>query len=79
VGLSLGVIAEGNPVWRDLMSENPVATAAAAVALTAALLAVVYRFRRRCAYVVPLLTGLWAIRIAVIGLHLFWLLALVTA
>lgn len=75
----MGVIAEGNPVWRDLIYRNPAAVSATVVAATGGLLAVVYRFRRRCGYLRPMLIGLWAVKVTVIGLHLFWISAWLTS
>lgn len=75
-GISLGVIGEGNPIWREAMYANPAWTAVAACVYTAGLLYLVYRFGARCRCTVPLLAGLCGVKVAVIGLHVGWIATL---
>ncbi len=75
-GVRLGVISEGNPIIRAAMHAYPVWAGAAACAYTGALLSLVYRYGPRARCTVPLLVGLFAVKTAVMGLHLGWITGL---
>ena len=75
-GIRLGVIAEGNPLLSTAVQQSPEITCAGVFAYTAVLLAVVARFGHRARSTVPLLAVLCAVKLAVMGLHLGWIIAL---
>ena len=74
IGLRLGLIGEANPLLRGLAQRCPALSALAAFLYTSALMAVVCRFGMRCRCTVPLMYGLCGIKIAVVGLHVGWML-----
>lgn len=74
-GLRLGVIAEGNPLMAAPMYAAPGITAAAVCAGTAALLALIWRLRRRVPWAGAALLGVLAVKLGVVGLHLRWIIA----
>ncbi|SMC39447.1 DUF5658 family protein [Papillibacter cinnamivorans] len=75
-GIRLGVIAEGNPLMAAPMYAAPGITAAAVCAGTAALLALIWRLRRRAPWAGAALLSVLAVKLGVVGLHLYWILAL---
>jgi len=72
-GVSLGIILEGNPLMRVPMHEYPVFTAVLVCLYVGLLLALIDRFSTRCRFVQPLLTFVLVVKIAVVGLHLGWI------
>lgn len=75
-GLRLGVIAEGNPLMAAPMYAAPGITAAAVCAGTAAMLALIWRLRRRVPWAGAALLGVAAVKLGVVGLHVYWILTL---
>lgn len=73
-GVSLGIILEGNPIMQAPMHEHPVFTAALVCLYVGALLALIGKFSSRCRYILPLLAVVFAVKVAVIGLHLGWII-----
>lgn len=73
IGVSMGVISEGNPIWRSFMHAQPLLAALAALACTSGLLAVVYKFGIRCRCTLPLLAGLCVVKSTVMGMHIDWI------
>ncbi len=73
-GVSLGIILEGNPIMQVPMHEHPVFTAALVCLYVGVLLALLEKFSSRCRYIVPLLTVVFLVKVAIIGLHLGWII-----
>jgi len=76
VGIRLGFIAEWNPLLRAAVQRAPVWTGAASCAYTGFFMALVCRYGPRARCTIPLLAGLCTIKLAVIGMHLGWLLTI---
>lgn len=74
-GISIGVISEGNPLLTAINS-RPMLGCFAAFVYTSGLLFVIYKLGDRCRFTMPLLIGLCAVKIAVMGLHVIWIGAL---
>lgn len=73
-GVSLGVIFEGNPIMRASMHEYPVFTAVLVCLYVGVLLALIDKFSARCRYILPMLTVVFVVKVAVIGLHIGWII-----
>lgn len=76
VGIRLGLIAEWNPLLRAAVQRAPVWAGAASCAYTGVFMALVRRFGPRARCTIPMLTGLCTVKLAVMGMHLGWLLKL---
>lgn len=75
-GISLGFISEGNVLLRPLADSRPIAAALTTFAYTGILLSVVYKLGTRCRFTVPLLIGVCIVKLAVMGIHLLWMLSI---
>lgn len=75
IGVSAGVIAEGNPIFSSIMTSNPVVTSVAAVVYTSTLLAFVWRYGAQFRCTMPLMSFVVVVKVAVVGLHLAWMLS----
>lgn len=73
-GWQLGVFVEANPVILSLLDISPLLAFGAAFLIPAALVAAAWRLRDRSRWVRPAMRGLVALRVAVLGLHVPWLL-----
>lgn len=73
-GVSLGIIFEGNPIMCTPMQEYPVFTAVLVCLYVGVLLALIDRFSARCRYILPMLAIVLAVKVAVIGLHIGWII-----
>ncbi len=76
VGVRLGFITEWNPLMRTAVLQAPAWTGAASFAYTGTLMALVCRFGPRARCTIPLLAGLCTVKLAVVGLHLGWIMLL---
>ena len=75
-GITMGLISEGNALLRPLADSRPIAASLAAFVYTGILLSVVYKLGMRCRFTVPLLIGVCIVKLAVMGIHLVWILSI---
>ncbi|SMC59996.1 DUF5658 family protein [Papillibacter cinnamivorans] len=76
-GIRLGTIEEANPLFSGWISLSPGPAGLAAFLGTAALLALLYASRGRVSWIGGALSGIAAVKLAVLGLHFGWMLYLI--
>lgn len=75
-GLRLGTIQEGNPLLCHVMTAHPVMTGAAVCVAVAALMLWLYSVRERVRWIGPALVGVVAVKLAVMGMHIHWIITI---
>lgn len=76
-GMRLGVIAEANPLLRGLMTAHPELTSAGVCVFVGAILCIMYPVREQVRWLGSALSAVAVIKLAVLGMHLGWILQIV--
>ncbi len=76
-GMYLGVITEANPLLRGLMTAHPALTAGGVCVFVGGLLLLMYSVRAQVKWLGSALSALAVVKLAVLGMHLGWILQIV--
>lgn len=76
-GLRLGVITEGNPILTGVMANSPELAAAGLCIVVGAVLLWLYSVRKKIRWLIPALAAIATIKLAVVGMHLFWIATII--
>lgn len=73
VGVSHGVINEGNVLMQTAMTSYPVLTAVAVCLIIGGILYLMWRVRKRIKWMPRALIGILAVKIGILGMHGYWI------
>jgi hypothetical protein len=73
VGVSSGVISEGNALFQSVMQSNPVLTAIVVSLIMGAVLYGIWRIRKRIKWLPFAMVGVLLVKIYIMGIHGYWI------
>lgn len=76
-GVQLGFVEEGNPFVQSAMQNYPILTGLTVVLVIGAVLYGIYRVRHKIRWIGYAMVGVLAIKMAIIGLHVNWIVQIV--
>ena len=74
IGFRSGQIKEGNPLLRYMFSNHPELTSLMVIAFVGCLLWLLWNYKDRARHIYVFVSGILLVKIAVMGLHLDWIL-----